>query len=161
MIAFGLTAHWYVMPRLRNVAPADAMVPFLLFHAFRYVGLAFLIPGVTRGELPPGFAVPTAYGDLLAAVLALLAAVALRYRWPGARAMAWVFNVIGTADLLNALYQEARLAVPDGDLGATYFLPAVNVPALLVTHVILFILLLSRKRRGGATAGPRATAAAS
>jgi hypothetical protein len=47
-------------------------------HSFRFVGLAFLVKGVVSPELPAAFAVPAAYGDLIAAVLALLALAALR-----------------------------------------------------------------------------------
>jgi hypothetical protein len=56
----------------------------------------------------------------------------------------WIFNIEGTLDLLNALFQGMRYA-PSSDLGATYFIPAVIVPALLVTHFIVFKLLLSQK----------------
>ncbi|NIR45496.1 MAG: hypothetical protein GWN99_13900 [Gemmatimonadetes bacterium] len=87
---------------------------------------------------------PAAYGDLAAAILALAAALALRYRWPGGIALTWIFSVVGIANLLNALYQGLR-RTPDGHLGATYFIPAVIVPALLVTHAIVVALLLKRK----------------
>ena len=53
----------------------------------------------------------------------------------------WVFNVEGTLDLLNAVMQGLRYT-DDGALGATFFIPAVVVPALLVTHVMIFIILL-------------------
>ena len=45
---------------------------------------------------------------------------------------------------MNALFQGNRYN-SDGDPGATYFIPTVFVPALLVTHFIVFKLLLSRK----------------
>jgi hypothetical protein len=47
-------------------------------HGFRFVGLAFLVKGVVAPELPAAFAMPAAYGDLIAAVLALFALAALR-----------------------------------------------------------------------------------
>ena len=78
LVGYGLIAQWYVMPILRTLPRARALLPLLLFHSFRFIGLTFLIPGVTAQELDPRFANPAAYGDLLAAVLALLAIVALR-----------------------------------------------------------------------------------
>jgi hypothetical protein len=143
LIVFGLVARWYVVPALARVRRDEALIPFLLLHGFRYVGLAFLIPGVTAEALDPRFADPAAYGDLVAAVLALVAVVALRLRWTVAIPLVWLFNVEGTLDLLNALYRGFMYA-PDGHLGATYFIPAVLVPALLVSHVIVFWLLLRR-----------------
>jgi hypothetical protein len=141
LITYGLIAKWYVMPPLLLLPPTRALVPLLLFHCFRFIGLAFLIPGVTSQPLDPRFANPAAYGDLIAALLALLGILALRRGWRTAIALVWVFNVEGTLDLLNALTQGLRYT-EDGALGATYFIPAIVVPALLVTHVMVFIILL-------------------
>jgi len=87
--------------------------------------------------------VPAAYGALLAALLALLAIVALRARWPIALALVWLFSAVGTLDLLNALFQGNRLQV---QLGAAYYIPTVAVPALLVTHAMIFVMLVTRRR---------------
>jgi hypothetical protein len=141
---YGLIAKWYLMPVLHPLPRARALMPLLLFHCFRFIGLAFLIPGVTSEPLDPRFANPAAYGDLLAALLALLGVLALRRGWRTAIPLVWVFNVEGTLDLLNAVTQGMRYT-EDGTLGATYFIPAVVVPALLVTHVIIFIILLRRE----------------
>ena len=146
LAVFGFTAKWYVVPALVDVDRKAALTPFLLFHATRYIGLAFLIPGVTAEPLDPRFADPAAYGDLLAAVLALLALLALRLDWPIAVLLVWIFNIEGTIDLLNAVSQGLRYT-QDGHLGATYFIPTVVVPALLVTHAIVFWLLLRKQAR--------------
>ena len=130
------------MPVLRSLPRASAFVPLLLFHSFRFVGLAFLIPGVTSQPLDARFANPAAYGDLLAAVLALLAILALRRGWRAAIAMVWIFNVEGTLDLLNAVAQGLRYMEDLGALGATFFIPTVAVPALLVSHVMIFMMLM-------------------
>ena len=65
-----MIAKWYVLPKLKTLPLEDALIPLLIPHLFRYVGMAFLIPGVTRVALDSRFANPAAYGDLLAAVLA-------------------------------------------------------------------------------------------
>jgi hypothetical protein len=61
--------------------------------------------------------------------------------------LVWVFNIEGSLDLLNAVYQGFR-RVPDGHFGATYFIPVMIVPALLVTHVMIFTLLWRHDRAG-------------
>ena len=77
-IAWGIVAAQYFWPLLRAQARVDALRrPLLLLHSFRFIGLAFLVKGVVAPELPAAFAVPAAYGDLIAAVLALLALAAL------------------------------------------------------------------------------------
>ncbi|MFQ5692649.1 MAG: hypothetical protein ACE5IM_06355 [Nitrospinota bacterium] len=148
LLAFGLIAKWYVMPPLRARPRAAALTPLLLLHGFRHVGLVFLVGGVVSPALAPSFAVPAAYGDLLAAVLALLALWALRLGSPLALPLVWIFNVEGTLDLLYAIYQGLVNGVAS-KLGAAYFIPAVVVPALLVTHFMIFQLLAQRGESEG------------
>jgi hypothetical protein len=105
--------------------------------------MVFLVPSVVGASLQPAFAVPAAYGDLLAALLALLAIVALRSRWPFGLPLVWLFNVVGTVDLVNALAQGIRLNV---SLGAAYYIPTFAVPALFVTHAMIFAMLVRRAR---------------
>jgi hypothetical protein len=138
-----LVARWYVWPRLAAWPRRDALIPLLFVHATRYVGLVFLVPSVVPPDLPAAFAKPAAYGDLIAALLALLALLALRHEWPGAIALTWLFNVVGVADLLYAVAQGTRFDVP---LGAAYYIPIVAVPILFITHAMIFVLL--GRRRG-------------
>lgn len=147
LMVYGLAARWYLVPWMKRRSLADGLAPLLLLHGTRFVGLAFLIPGVTNVPLDPRFADPAAWGDLLAAVLALAALLALRKGWPGAIALAWLFNIVGTLDLINALTQGMRFTT-DGDMGATYFIPAVIVPLLLVTHGVIFWRLLYKSQAG-------------
>jgi len=140
-IAWGIVTAQYVWPELRRRSRADALRPLLLLHCFRFVGLSFLVPGVVAPDLPAAFAIPAAYGDLIAAILALLAlAVGLHTRL--GLALAWVFNLWGTADLLYAFYQGNQVGLEPGRLGATYFIVTVLVPLLFITHVLVFRLLL-------------------
>jgi hypothetical protein len=105
--------------------------------------LAFLIPNVVSPDLPDAFARPAAYGDLATAILALLAFAA-----PGGRMgiiLVWAFNILGSADLLYAFYQGNRVGLEPGLLGAAYFIPTVLVPLLLITHGLVFRLLLRKE----------------
>ncbi len=101
LIGYGLIARWYVAPRLAALPLRDALIPLLFLHALRHMGLVFLVPAVVAPTLPQGFALFAAYGDLLAGLLALLAIVALRNRWPFALALTWLFNIEGSVDLLT------------------------------------------------------------
>jgi hypothetical protein len=83
-VAFGLVTTRYIWPRLRILERDDALVALVVPHAFRFVGLSFLVPGVVSPSLPSAFAVPAAYGDLGAAILAVAATVALARRAWGA-----------------------------------------------------------------------------
>jgi hypothetical protein len=147
---YAVIAAWYVVPRLNRLAVHDALIPLLLLHAFRHMGLVFLLPGFVGATLPAEFAVPTAYGDLATGLLAIAAAIALRYRWPLAILLAWLVNILGTADFLYGTYQGMRLQVP---LGAAYYIPTVVNPAMWVAHFLMFAMLIRYWRRSAHPAG--------
>src|SRR5262245_9282075 len=155
-IAFGLLATLYVWPRLRVMPRTDALRLLIIPHTFRFLGLSFLVPGVVSPALSPAFAMPAAYGDLVAAILALIATLALAARASWAIPMVWVFNVWGSLDLLHAIYQgQIGVGIDPGSLGAAFFIPTVVVPALLVTHGLVFwVLLRPLPAVAGRRAGP-------
>jgi hypothetical protein len=142
LVVWGLIAKWLLAPWLEKKSPHDALFWLTLPHAFRHIGLVFLVPGVVARPLPGTFATPAAYGDLVTGVLALLALIALRTGWARALALVWLFNIVGTVDLLNAL-RHANV-VPD--FGAAWYIPTFFVPLLLVTHFMIFARLLRRGR---------------
>jgi hypothetical protein len=142
LVAWGIVASRYVWPKLRNLQRAEALRPLLILHSFRFVGLAFLVPGVVSPDLPSAFAHSAAYGDLIAVALALLSLLSLP-RGTGV-VTAWIFNLWGTIDLLNAFYHANRTGLLAGQLGATYFIPTLGVPLLLITHGLAFWILLQR-----------------
>ena len=142
LVVWGLIGAHYFWPALRVKSRVEALRPLLLFHALRFVGLVFLVPGVVSPDLPDAFARPAAYGDLATSLLAL-AALATLGRSSGT-IIVWLFNIVGTVDLLNAFYQGNRLGVgiAPGLQGAAYFISTVLVPLLLVTHALVFRILL-------------------
>jgi hypothetical protein len=143
-IAWGVVASLYIWPKLRLLPRAEALRPLLTLHSFRFIGLAFLVPGVVSPELPAAFAHAAAYGDIAAAILALLS-LALLPSGAGV-ALAWIFNLWGSVDILDAFYQANNTGLIAGQLGATYFIPTLVVPLLLITHGLSFRILLRHQR---------------
>jgi len=143
LIAWGIITARYIWPALRLRQWAEALRPLLILHSFRFIGLAFLVPGVVSPDLPSAFAHSAAYGDILAATLALLSLLSLPRRV--GIAIVWVFNLWGSADLLNAFYQANHAGLLAGQLGATYFISTVMVPLLLITHGLAFRILLQHQ----------------
>ncbi len=143
-VVWGIVAGHYLWPALRTRSRADALRPILLLHSFRFVGLAFLVPGVVSPSLPAAFARPAAYGDLITAILALLALACLPRR--SGIVLVWIFNSVGSADLLYAFFRADRAGVgtAPGLQGAAYFITTVLVPLLLITHGLVFRLLFRR-----------------
>lgn len=144
LVVFGYAVKWYYWPWAARVSLKEAATPVLLLHALRYIGLAFLVPGIVSPLLDPRLTHEAAAGDMVAALLALLALTALRLGLPGRRVLLWVFNIEGCLDLLSAVGLGVRYAKPEL-LQSLYFIPTVLVPLLLVTHLALFGLLLRRR----------------
>ena len=145
-LALALIAKWYVVPRLATLSVRDALQPFLLLHSFRHIGLMFLASGAVKEPRPMAFAQPAAWGDLAASLLAFVSLWALRHQWRAALGIVWVFNLVGTLDLFNAVGRGVMHSAAAG-MGATFWIPSIVVPALLVTHALVFVLLV-RERRG-------------
>ena len=144
VIAWAIVATRYIWPQLRLRQRSEALRPLLILHSFRFIGLAFLVPGVVSPDLPRAFATAAAFGDIVAATLALLSLLLLR---SGAGVLiAWIFNVWGSVDLVNAFYQANATGLSPGQLGVTYFIPTLIVPLLLMTHGLAFRLLLQRQQ---------------
>jgi hypothetical protein len=57
-------------------------------------------------------------------------------------ALVWVFNIWGSLDLLNAFYVANATGLWAGQLGAAFFIPTAIVPLLLITHALVFRILL-------------------
>src|SRR5207244_1604503 len=131
-LVFWIAAELYVVPRLPELSPRKVLVPIFLLHSLRHLGLMFLAPGAVYSGLPSEFAYPAAFGDLLAAVLALVALWAVVKNRRSARFLVWVFALEGTIDLITAI-TLAQLHKAAGFMGAAYWIPAFWVPALLVT----------------------------
>jgi hypothetical protein len=143
-VAFGLIAKWYLWPALVLRDPKAALTPLLLYACLRVNGLMFQMPGLVSPELPAAFAGPVGYGDLTAVVLALIALAALRYEVTFALPAVWLFNLAGLADLIYANVSTFKDHVDPVSLGVSYYLAVVNVPAMIVVHVVIFAYLLRR-----------------
>ena len=139
-LVFGIAAKLYLLPRLPDLEPRSVVLPLLLLHALRHLGLMFLAPGAVYPGIPPAFTYPAAVGDLLAAVLALIAIPAVVSRRQFARPLVGIFNVVGTLDLIAAI-SLATINDAAPYMGPAYWIPAFWVPALLVTHYVVFVLL--------------------
>jgi len=140
-----VVAYIYVWPAVRALPRFDALRLLAALHAFRFLGMNFLVAGFVSPELSSDFASKVGWGDFIAAVLALFSMAALAWRWSIAIPVVWIFNIWGTLDLLNAYYMGVTQLRDPGLMGAGIYVPALYVPLLLVSHVLIFLLLLSVK----------------
>jgi len=141
-VAWLLCFGAYIWPRLKSMDQAEAQRAIATLHSFRFFGLVFILPGVV-GNLPAGFATFAAYGDFATGLLAMLALLIVRIR-PLFWLFVVAFNLAGAVDIIVDYYHASQLGLPAiaGQLGATYAIPIIYVPLLMITHVVAFYLLL-------------------
>lgn len=144
-LAFSTIAAWYVWPWLKQQPKETALQILIWPHVFRHIGMMFLAAGAVKATLPEVFSIPAAYGDLTAAILAFVALLAMRHKKVYSLALIWIFNIWGAADLLYAVTIGTALQA-DQSMGATFWIPALIVPALLVSHTLIFLLLTKREK---------------
>jgi hypothetical protein len=70
-------AALFARPSLRNINTEQALIWLVAPHMVRFIGLSFLVPGVVSGSLPKAWAIPAAYGDFVAGILAIIATAGL------------------------------------------------------------------------------------
>jgi len=141
-VAWLLCFGAYILPWLRSMDRVAAHRAIATLHSFRFFGLVFILPGVVSPNLPAGFAVFAAYGDFATGVLAMLALLTVRIR-PLFWLFVVAFNLVGTVDLVVNYYHAVQVGLPAHAewLGATYAIPIIYVPLLMITHIAAFYFL--------------------
>jgi hypothetical protein len=152
-VAWLLCFGAYIWPWLRSMDRDDALRAIATLHSFRFFGLVFLLPGVVSPDLPADFAAYAAYGDFAAGILAILALLTFRIR-PLFLAFTVAYNLVGIIDLLDNYYRATMIDLPAraGEFGATYSIPIIYVPLLMITHVVALYLLVRSRAAATATA---------
>jgi hypothetical protein len=141
--AWTVVAVLFVRPRLRRLHPADAVAICTSPQMFRVAGVGLLVPNLAPG-MPWSFAAPTAALDALTAALALGAVVALSRRRRWAFELAWSCHLVGMADLAVALPHGVALGAARF-LAAQWYVPALVVPLMIVSHATAVCFLLEQR----------------
>src|SRR5260221_736729 len=144
LITSFVVAKLYVWPALRWLPRYNSLRILASLHAFRFLGMNFVVVGFVSPALGSAVGNQIAWGDFIAAVLALFSIAVLTWRWAFAIPIVWTFNLWGTAELLNAYYKGVTQVADVGLFGAGIYIPALFVPILLTTHILAFMLLLKR-----------------
>ena len=142
-VAWLLCFGAYILPWLRSMDAVAAQRAIATLHSFRFFGLVFLLPGVVSPDLPASFAGFAAWGDFTTGVLAMLALLTIRIR-PLFFLFVVAFNLAGIVDLIVDYYNAIQVGLPEHAqwLGATYAIPIIYVPLLMITHIAAFYFLL-------------------
>ena len=145
----------YIWPLAQVHKPnRSAARQFATLHSFRFFGLVFILPGVVGANLPVGFAPFAAYGDFATGSAGHAGASDSARLRPLFWLFVVAFNVVGTVDILVDYYHGNQLGLAPlaGELGATYAIPIIYVPLLMITHVDTHSILLMRPQSQAARA---------
>jgi hypothetical protein len=142
-VAWLLCFSAYVWPWLNSMDPIAAQRAIATLHSFRFFGLVLMLPGIVSPDLPADFAVFAAYGDFATGVLAMLALLTVRIR-PLFWLFVVAFNLVGTVDIILDYYHAIQVGLPAHAewLAATYAIPIIYVPLLMITHIAAFYFLV-------------------
>lgn len=144
ILGYGLIATTYLKTWI-TTSPMNHVLQILVaLHFFRYVGLTFILPESAAGALPAVFAYPAAIGDFITALLAFIAFLTLKKKSHFAIPLVWLFNIVGTLDLAYAFSSAILSEAAHLGGGAIWWIPSIYVPALLVSHFIIFQLLIKK-----------------
>lgn len=143
LIVWNKVSTKYLWLQVKDMELKKAARPILFLHSFRFAGLSFLVPGVIHAGLNPAWAMPAAFGDFTAAILAFITLLLLNNA--SFRLLLWIFNIVGLIDLLLAFIDGPRYGILPF-LGAAYFIVILYVPLLLLTHFMVFKLLLKNRK---------------
>ncbi len=144
-ISIFLALKWWIHPRVIKLSLYDALLPFVFFNAFRYVGLSFMATEQFYGGFPIEFLTTVGLWDLATSILAIIAAIALKGKWQSAIVLVWVFNIVGFTDLINAFPQFFALELYNQNLGFIWLMFVTYGVAAFISHFYIFYLLLSRR----------------
>jgi hypothetical protein len=150
VVLSALVAAWYVWPAVKALPTSTALVPLFLVHALRYLPSSAFAPGQVGADIPMEAMRGIAYGDLGSAVLAVIAAVLLHYRWSGAIAVAWAVNIVTSLDWLYAGFLAASSKLATHAMGGNWYIINYYVPIIGVLHVVIFARLLTADPPGSA-----------
>ena len=143
LLVYALLAAFVWQDSLQNLSKGKASALLLVPHTFRHLGLLVLVPEVVGEPITKtAFAAMLGYGDAVVAPLALIA----MWLWLSGSNMAkwftWLFSIVASFDLLNAIYGALTLPVVNFSIGAFWIVLTCLVPLLIVTQIMIFMRLV-------------------
>src|SRR5262245_12273917 len=111
LIFFWFVTKEYVLPLIQTKGTRKVLMLLVAPHLLRTVGVIYLVAGTVgiATNLPVSFLYPTGYGDLTAAALATIALIALKRSYKSAYVLTWIFNIVGSLDLVLAMANGIRI----------------------------------------------------
>ncbi len=144
-VVYALIYRWYIAPRLAGLPLLAALQPLLLVQAFRFTGLTLAVAGQVDPAVSSDLLLQAGLGDMLTALLALLALVLARKGAAATVPVAWVVAVVGLLDFVNVARIVAETNLISYDIDAMWLALIWYVPLVLISLLAMVGLLLGRR----------------
>ncbi|WP_339918271.1 hypothetical protein [Yeosuana marina] len=147
LITFYFAFKWYVFPRLAKLSIYDALLPMVLIHGTRYLGMVFMVDTQVYDAFPDDLAFTVGIWDYSTAIFAIITAIALKNKWQYAIPLAWVFNIFGFTDLLVAFPQVFAIKFYNYDIGTMWWAFSTIGVINMISHFYIFRRLIKNHRK--------------
>lgn len=145
-ISIILGFNWWIKPRLAHLSVEMAVLPLVFLNTFRYLGLSFMAKEQFYDGFPSEFLNTVGIWDMSTAILAIIAAVAIKGKWKLALPLVWLFNIVGMTDLVTAFPQFFGLELYNHDLGFIWLMFITYGLTTFLSHIYIFIRLIKNLR---------------
>ena len=146
-VAIILAFRWWVKPRIANLSIQDALLPFVFYNAFRYLGLSFMAKEQFYDGFPTEFLTTVGLLDFTTAILAIITSIALKNKWSFAIPLVWIFNIVGFGDLITAFPQFFGLELYNHNLGIIWLMFVTYGLGAFLSHIYIFIRLFKNLKK--------------
>ncbi len=145
LIVFATMARWYVAPWLKTLGRADALVPLLWIHVFRYVALQAFSAQRDGFPISDDGLMEIVVGDLAGMAIALATLVALRYRARLAIPLTWLLVAETIFDTVTNIRGGIHENLMGAASGVTWLILGFYVPLLVVSLALIIWQLYARR----------------
>jgi len=146
-VAIILGFRYWIQPRIAKRSLHEALLPFVFLNTFRYLGLSFMAKEQFYDGFPTEFLTTVGLLDFTTAILAIIAAIALKNKWRFAIPLVWLFNVVGFGDLITAFPQFFGLELYNQNLGFIWLVFITYGLAAFLSHIYIFIRLFKNLKK--------------
>jgi len=145
LFVFATMAVWYAVPRLNARDKADALVPLLWVHVFRFLALQAFRAQQDGFPISDAHLMSIVLGDLAGMAIALAALYALRFRARIGIWLAWLLVGEFVYDTVTNIQSGVHEHLFGQSRGVSWLVVGVYVPLLIVTTILLVWQLHSRR----------------
>ena len=142
-----LAFKWWIKPRIAKQSIQDALLPFVFLNVFRYLGLSFIAKEQFYDGFPSDFLNTVGILDFSTAILAIIAAIALKNKWSFAIPLVWMFNIVGFGDLITAFPQFFGLKLYDHNLGFIWLMFVTYGLTTFLSNIYIFSRLFKNLKK--------------